>query len=148
MAAAAELLVGTHDFAAFQASGGDQRGTVRTIYRCAIEERIRDGSQKTTGTDNGIEGHDIVIEGDGFLYKMVRIIAGTLVTVGMELAPPETVRMALGIGTQGEASDVPKTELRRRGLVGPTLPPEPLCLERVEYDCEHPSVSQRQSSSG
>ena len=142
MAAAAELLVGTHDFAAFQASGGDQRGTVRTVFRCAIEPRLHDEPPDASSDDGpGRQGHDIVIEGNGFLYKMVRIIAGTLVTVGMELAPPETVRVALGIETHSEASGVPKAELRRRGVVGPTLPPEPLCLEHVEYDREHPSVN-------
>ena len=124
MSRAAALLEGTHDFAAFRASGGDQKGTVRTIFRCTIEPR--------QGTERG--EYDIVISGDGFLYRMVRIIAGSLVTVGMELAPPDTVSIALAAELGPDAT--PKSELRRRGVVGPTLPPEQLCLEHVEYDTE------------
>ena len=43
------------------------------------------------------EAFDMVVEGDGFLYKQVRIIAGTLVMIGMGLAPAETVLAALGV---------------------------------------------------
>ena len=77
MERAALLLVGTHDFANFQKSGAnnDQRTSVRTIFRCAIEPRYQHGGS--------LVGHDIVVEGDGFLRKQVRLIAGTLVAVGM-----------------------------------------------------------------
>ena len=84
------------------------------------------------------------MEGDGFLYKMVRIVAGTLVTVGMGLAPAELITAALAAQVDEGSSDkrssrklVPKAELRRRGLVGPTLPPERLTLEHIEYDRAH-----------
>ena len=63
-------LVGTHDFAAFAASGSVVRDTVRTIYRADI---VRNGEEIR-----------LIIEGNGFLYNMVRIIAGTLVGVGNE----------------------------------------------------------------
>ena len=111
-----------------------------TVFRCAIEPR---------GAEAAPEGYDVVIEGDGFLYKMVRIIAGTLLMVGMGLAPPETVVVALFSEAAGDteapegasAGDLgaPKSELRRRGVVGPTLPPERLCLEHVEYERDHDS---------
>ena len=111
-----------------------------TVFRCAIEPR---------GSEAAPEGYDVVIEGDGFLYKMVRIIAGTLLMVGMGLAPPETVLVALFSEAAGDtevpegasAGDLgaPKSELRRRGVVGPTLPPERLCLEHVEYERDHDS---------
>ena len=51
-------------------------------------------------------------------------MAGTLVMVGAGLAPPETVRAAIDDAAAARA----------RGLVGPTLPAEHLCLEHVEYD--------------
>ena len=88
----------------------------------------------------------MVVEGDGFLYKMVRIISGTLLMVGMDLAPAETVLTALApeeaaSGMENGDSAAPrKRELRRRGVVGPTLPPERLCLEHIEYDEEHGSI--------
>ena len=96
------------------------------------------------------EAYDIVVEGDGFLYKQVRIIAGTLLMVGMGLAPPETVLTALSsegeAGISGDADDesistsTPKSQLRSCGVVGPTLPPERLCLEHIEYKYDHTSV--------
>ena len=152
MSRCAALLEGTHDFAAFQVSGGDQKSTVRTIFRCTAERRLDDGDAEAEEA----EGVDIVVELDGALYKMVRIIAGTLAMVGMGLAAPETVRAALlcseasvqgfevgevvslaDAGTLAEMRVWPKAELRRRGVVGPVLPPELLCLEHIEYDFEH-----------
>jgi len=61
-------LLGTHDFAAFQKAGSNTNGTVRTIH--AINVAV-DGSNI-----------DVVVNGNAFLYNMVRIIAGTLVAVG------------------------------------------------------------------
>ena len=117
---AARTLEGTHDFAAFQASGGDQKSTVRTLYRCAVEPQG--------------DAVDLVLEGDGFLYKMVRIVAGTLAMIGMGLAPAEIIPAALDPAGSGS---LPKEMLRRHGLVGPTLPPERLCLEHIEYERAH-----------
>ena len=140
------MLEGTHDFGAFTARGGDQKGTVRTIFRCAVEPRTGRVANESTGDAMGMasvdlasthrmdseveeEAYDIVVEGDGFLYKQVRIIAGTLLMVGMAHAPPETVAAALARA----AADEPKSDLRRRGVVGPILPPELLTLEHIEY---------------
>jgi len=119
MAEAAKVLEGTQDFAAFQARGSDQATTVRTIYKCVLCPR------------QVSDGVDIVIEGDGFLYKMVRIIAGTLVMAGLGLATPDTVRAALNVNTpEHEAGG------EFAGLVGPTLSAKRLCLEHVEYDSD------------
>ena len=148
MARAAALLEGTHDFGAFQASRGDQKSTVRTIFRCALEPRAMGDGVAGDGTSaDGIgreQAYDIVIEGDGFLYKMVRLIAGTLVTVGMGLAPPEAVLSALSstgsfCPTPSASSSGMSGPRRQRGVigVGPTLPPERLCLEHIEYDEAH-----------
>lgn len=69
MEQAAECFVGEHDFAGFCSAAADVESTVRTIYdmqvRCPDEHRI-----------------DIYVTGSGFLYNMVRIIAGTLIEVG------------------------------------------------------------------
>ena len=68
MRRAAQQLLGTHDFAAFQAAGGTARTTVRTIRSVDLTQQ---GDEIT-----------LVIEGDAFLYNMVRIIAGTLIEIG------------------------------------------------------------------
>lgn len=112
MQAAAGRFVGRHDFMALCASGSDvaARGdTVRTISACTVE---RQGNRIT-----------ITVTADGYLYNMVRILAGTLVEVGRgRLAPAE-------IDTVLQSRD------RRRA--GPTLPAKGLFLEEVRYD---PSV--------
>ena len=61
-------LSGTHDFAAFAASGSVVKDTVRTIYSASLTRR---GDEL-----------ELLVEGSGFLYNMVRIIAGTLISVG------------------------------------------------------------------
>ena len=111
MQAAARLLVGTHDFAAFQAKGG-RVTTVRTIFDCHVSQDAATGRVSIT------------CEGDGFLYKMVRIIAGTLLKVSMRLAETSVV------------TDMIKS--CHRSLAGPPLPARYLTLEHVEYDLEHP----------
>ncbi len=62
------VLVGKHDFAAFAASGSVVKDTVRTIYSASLTRR-----------EDELE---LLVEGSGFLYNMVRIIAGTLISVG------------------------------------------------------------------
>ena len=103
--AAASILTGRHDFKCFQAAGSTVQTTVREIYQIEVE---REGSLL-----------HFVFSGSGFLYNMVRIMAGTLVQVGMGKAKPEYVNQVL--------------ESRARVMAGPTLPPQGLCLERVEY---------------
>ena len=77
MNAAAEHIRGTHDFACFCASGSDVKDTVRTVYHLSV-----------TANKPFI---CIDITGSGFLYNMVRIIAGTLIGVGQKAMPPESV---------------------------------------------------------
>ncbi len=74
----AEYIKGTHDFKAFCAAGSSVKTTVRTVSRLDIVKK-----------DELIE---IIVEGNGFLYNMVRIIAGTLVEVGKNKKTPEQVR--------------------------------------------------------
>ena len=110
MQQAARLLVGTHDFAAFQAKGG-RVTTVRTIFSCTV-------LQDETGLVS------ITCEGDGFLYKMVRIIAGTLIKIGIGMADPSLI------------SEMLRT--LNRSIAGPPSPAKYLTLMHVEYDINHP----------
>lgn len=77
----AQRLVGTHDFAAFAASGACARSTVRTIYRAQV---LRRGDEVT-----------LTLLGDGFLYNMVRIAAGTLMETGTGKRAPGSFARAL-----------------------------------------------------
>jgi len=74
---AAGHLTGTHDFIAFSAAGSSARTTTRTITQANVSR-------------NG-EMIEITVAGDGFLYNMVRIIAGTLVEVGFGKIPPDAI---------------------------------------------------------
>ena len=65
----AKAFIGTHDFAAFCAAGAQVSTTVRTIFDCHVE-RVGESVR-------------MYVTGDGFLYNMVRIIAGTLMAVGL-----------------------------------------------------------------
>lgn len=106
MQRAATVLVGEHDFAGFAAAGHGRQTTVRAIHRLEVlkvrEDRVR-----------------IEIEGNGFLWNMVRIIAGTLVEIGRGMKKAEDMPAIL--------------ESRDRARAGPTLPPTGLCLEWVRY---------------
>lgn len=108
MNAAAARLVGEHDFAAFAAAGHGRTTTVRTIHRCDVSR------------DPASDEVHIVVEGNGFLYNMVRIIAGTLVEVGRGHWTPDRIPAILAS--------------RDRAQAGPTLPPTGLWLEWVRYD--------------
>ena len=74
-------LLGTHDFAAFQASGGTAKTTVRTLTNVRLEQQ---GEELT-----------LTVFGNAFLYNMVRIIAGTLTDIGMGRKQPDAFRRAL-----------------------------------------------------
>lgn len=111
MQAAAQRLTGRHDFAAFRSSGGAARTTVRTIHRLEVVTQPR--------PDGRGEVIDLVVEGDGFLYNMVRIIAGTLLEVGAGRRSLAQVEAALATGERTQA--------------GQTLPAKGLCLEAVYY---------------
>ena len=108
MQAAADRLVGTHDFLALCAAGSDvaARGdTVRTITRCRVR---REGALIT-----------VTVTADGYLYNMVRILAGTLVQAGLHRIPPQAVDAILAG--------------RDRKAAGPTLPAKGLFLQSVDY---------------
>jgi tRNA pseudouridine38-40 synthase len=107
---AAAAVVGEHDFAAFAAAGHGRLSTVRTVFACTVTEPgpVEDGARV-----------QIRISGNGFLYNMVRIIAGTLVEAGRGRMTGADVRAAI------ESGD------RRRA--GPTLAARGLCLEWVRY---------------
>ncbi len=112
MRAGAKYLVGEHDFSSFCAPKTQAETMVRTIYSIDIE-RIGDEIS-------------IRVKGNGFLYNMVRIIAGTLMEVGRGYIPPETVGEML--------------EARDRTKAGPTAPAKGLTLVSIDYE-EDPSTS-------
>ena len=105
MKKAIKYFEGEHDFKGFKASGTSSKSSVRTIYKTNIEEK--DGR--------------IIIEltGNGFLYNMVRIIAGTLVEIGLEKIKPEEITEIINS--------------KDRTKAGKTLPPYGLYLVKVEY---------------
>ena len=123
---AAKLLVGTHDFRSFEASGGTPReSTVRTIFEASV--RAAGGSdpdQADRSPDSAVVWPDdeliIEVAGDGFLYNMVRIITGTLVEIGQGKRSPEDIIEII------EAGD--------RSAAGHTAPPYGLYLKEVYYD--------------
>lgn len=121
MAAAAQLLVGRHDFAAFRASGGAAKTSVRSVSACTVTATPRAWALPGGVPLAPATHRDVVlrISADGFLYNMVRIIAGTLLEVGLGKRTAADVQRAL---------DEP-----RRSNAGKTLPPVGLCLEHVEY---------------
>ena len=102
---AAQCLTGEHDFSSFCTAKPDRPNHVRTIYRCDV---TRDGDMIT-----------MMISGNGFLYNMVRIIAGTLFQIGGGLIPVEEMSKIL------EAKD--------RSRAGDTARPEGLTLMEIEY---------------
>ena len=110
MSAAAKLLEGEHDFKAFCAADSSAKTTVRTLYAVRLRRE-----PALTG-----EEMRIYVTGNGFLYNMVRTIAGTLLDVGQGRKSLADVERALVAGD--------------RGAVGRTMPAKGLCLLGVEYD--------------
>ena len=102
---AIKYIEGEHDFSSFKSSGTSSKSSVRVIYKAEIIE----------------DGEKIYIEltGNGFLYNMVRIIAGTLVEVGLGKIKPEEIKNII--------------EKKERILAGKTLPAHGLCLMEVQY---------------
>ena len=105
MKEAASYLIGEHDFKSFCGTGAQVKTTVRTVKEIQIE---KSGDRIT-----------IRITGEGFLYNMVRIIAGTLMDIGGGLYPPEKMKEIL------EAKD--------RKKAGPTAPARGLTLMKIQY---------------
>ncbi|MDO6353760.1 tRNA pseudouridine(38-40) synthase TruA [Caloramator sp. CAR-1] len=105
MIRASKYFLGEHDFSAFKSTGSSVKGNVRTIKRLEL-----------------IKDEDIIkmfIEANGFLYNMVRIIAGTLIEVGKGRIKPDDIPFIL--------------DSRDRKKAGPTAPAQGLCLEKVYY---------------
>lgn len=98
-------LRGTHDFAAFAASGSPRSTTVRTLSGATLSQ----------------EGSEILLDftADGFLYHMVRNLAGSLVEIGQGRRAPDWIATVLAG--------------RNRQLAGRTAPPQGLYLMRVRY---------------
>ena len=123
MAAAAKLLVGTKDFKSFAAGDEKREDTVRTIFCCEVYSSSIDYTQntqyaqRTTQDDNVWVSVDV--EGNSFLYNMVRNIVGTLVEVGVGRWNPEKIKEIL--------------EARDRTAAGPLAPATGLCLMHIEY---------------
>ena len=103
---AIKFFIGEYDFKAFKASGTSSKSSVRTIYSGSV-----------------IRKDDLVIiqiTGNGFLYNMVRIIAGTLVEVGVGKLKPIDIKKII--------------ESKDRQNAGKTLPPQGLYLVNVSYE--------------
>jgi tRNA pseudouridine38-40 synthase len=109
MAAAAKVLVGRKDFKSFASAADSRDDSVRTVFRCDVTEEAEDENQWVY----------IEVEGDGFLYNMVRNIVGSLVEVGLGRWEPEKLVEVL------EAKD--------RTAAGPIAPPNGLCLMWIRY---------------
>ena len=96
MQKAVKYFEGEHDFKAFKSSGTSSKSSVRTIYSANVIK----------------EGENVIIQltGNGFLYNMVRIIAGTLVDVGLNKLDVEEIPNIIKEG--------------KREKAGKTLPPQ------------------------
>ncbi len=108
MKEAAELLLGEHDFRAFCAAGSSAKTSVRTLYAVNVEHR----------PFPLYTGYSIEVTGNGFLYNMVRILAGELVAIGQG-KETASLQKALNGGS--------------RSLLGKTMPAKGLTLMNVDY---------------
>jgi tRNA pseudouridine38-40 synthase len=108
MGEAARLLVGEHDFASFAKPGHGRENTVRTVHECQVSWR---GPMMVIG-----------VEGSGFLWNMVRIMAGTLIEVGIGRYKPGEVAAMLAA--------------RDRRAAGSTAPPQGLYLQWIKTSDE------------
>ena len=102
----AQAMLGTHDFAPFAASGSEVKDTVRTIYSVSVQ---RSGDIL-----------EMLVEGNGFLYNMVRILAGTLIGVGTGKIERGAIVRALESGSRLD--------------LGITAPAQGLTLMRIDYE--------------
>ena len=106
MEKATQLFIGERDFKAFCATGSSVKTTVRTIYSIDVIKKD--------------EGFTINLTGNGFLYNMVRIIAGVLLDVGLGKKSEQDIISAFNTG--------------KRETLGKTLPAKGLTLKKVDYD--------------
>lgn len=105
MKEAGKYIIGEHDFICFMASGSQVKDTVRTVYSLDLDRN-----------DDVIT---MTITGNGFLYNMVRIIAGTLVAVGQGKIAPEALQSII--------------ESKDRANAGQTAPAKGLTLKEIKY---------------
>jgi tRNA pseudouridine38-40 synthase len=137
MSRAAKLLVGKKDFKSFASAADKRQSSVRTIFRCdassscvvrdaSCEEKTQKSVTDVTETQYAIRNtqyeHDwiyIDVEGDGFLYNMVRNIVGTLVDIGCGRWEPGKITEIL--------------EAKNRTAAGRLAPPQGLCLMWIKY---------------
>ena len=138
MAEAAKLLVGKKDFKSFASAADKRENAVRTVFRCDVSSScvVRDASCGAEKMDSRFRRNDnpqyairntqyendwiyVDVEGDGFLYNMVRNIVGTLVEVGRGRWKPEKINEIL--------------EAKNRTVAGRLAPPEGLCLMWIRY---------------
>ena len=101
----AKSVIGKHDFYGFSSSGRSVEDTLRTVKDCCVKQE-----------NNKIY---FVISADGFLYNMVRILAGTALSVGYGRLPSDIAQKVF--------------LLKDRSLAGDTLPPNGLFLDKVIY---------------
>lgn len=106
MSKACKCFEGEHDFSAFKSTGSSRKTSIRTVFEC-----------KLLKNNNFIELH---ISGDKFLYNMIRIIAGTLIEVGLHKIDPENIH------------DIILSKNRK--LAGKTAPPHGLYLIELYYN--------------
>lgn len=107
MQAAADAFVGKHDFAAFCSAGAQVQTTVREIYSLSVKREAEDLIK-------------ISVQGNGFLYNMVRIIAGTLLQVGQGQIEVSRISDIIASCDRAQA--------------GPTAPAQGLKLMEIEYE--------------
>lgn len=106
---AAKLFIGEHDFKAYCAAGSSVKTTVRKIYSIEVKTKESRGSVDA----------DIYVTGNGFLYNMVRTLAGTLIYFAAgKISEDDILR------------SIDKTD---RNAVGKTMPAKGLTLECVDY---------------
>lgn len=105
MEKAAGYIEGRHDFTSFSSVHTQVKSFVRTVYSCKVS-LVEDEIQ-------------ITINGDGFLYNMVRIVAGTLLAVGYGKISPESIKEII--------------EKKDRCSAGETLPPNGLTLMEIVF---------------
>ena len=126
MSRACKAFIGEHDFAAFCAAGSQAETTVRTIYELEVSVRSVVNSEKNSNINQevdmcnrGPEYIDIRVTGSGFLYNMVRIIAGTLLEVGRGRIKVDDISGIIASGDRAQS--------------GPTLPAMGLVLDHYEF---------------
>ncbi|MDR0226222.1 MAG: tRNA pseudouridine(38-40) synthase TruA [Burkholderiaceae bacterium] len=128
MQAAADHLLGEHDFSSFRASGCQAKSPIKTLHRIAITRRTAGGGAQAAAASAMRPGEPPMeccywrfeFEGSAFLHHMVRNIMGCLIAVGQGLHPPEWMQAVL--------------DARSRDAAAPTFSPDGLYFLGPVYD--------------